>query len=58
MSEMRQIVPSESDVLTKVRTYRNLPHCHDVFDINGDGRAEALALAEVVAPSAPKPRLM
>lgn len=44
MSEMRQVVPSESDVLTKVKTFRNLPQCHDVFDLDGDGHAEAMGV--------------
>lgn len=49
MSEMRQIVPSESDVLTKVKTYRNLPQCHDVFDLDGDGRAEVMGVQYYVS---------
>jgi hypothetical protein len=44
MSELRQVVPSESDVLTKMKTHRNLPQCHDVFDLDGDGRAEAMGV--------------
>jgi hypothetical protein len=44
MSEMRQIVPSDSDVLTRVKTWRNLPQCHDVFDLDGDGKAEAMGV--------------
>jgi hypothetical protein len=44
MSEMRQIAPSESDVLTRVATFRNLPQCHDVFDIDGDGAEEAMGV--------------
>ncbi len=44
MSELRQIVPSESDVLTRVQTFRNLPQCHDVFDLRGDGKPEAMGV--------------
>jgi hypothetical protein len=44
MSELRQIVPSESDTLTKVPTFRNLPGCYDVFDLRGDGNAEVMGV--------------
>jgi hypothetical protein len=44
MTALRQIVPSESDVLTKVDTYRNLPGCYDVFDIDGDGKPEVMGV--------------
>jgi len=49
MSELRQIVPSESDVLTRVQTFRNLPQCHDVFDLRGDGQAEAMGVQYYLA---------
>ena len=44
MSELRQIVPSESDTLTKVLTFRNLPSCYEVFDIDGDGKDEVMGV--------------
>jgi hypothetical protein len=44
MSELRQIVPSESDTLTQVKTYRNLPGCYEVFDIDGDGKDEVMGV--------------
>lgn len=44
MSELRHVVPSDSDVMTRVRTFRNLPQCHDVFDLTGDGQAEVVGV--------------
>ncbi|HXC49974.1 MAG TPA: hypothetical protein VN634_03760 [Candidatus Limnocylindrales bacterium] len=44
MSELRQIVPSESDTLTRVPTFRDLPQCYDVFDIDADGKPEAMGV--------------
>ncbi|MEO6028289.1 MAG: hypothetical protein ABIR79_15605 [Candidatus Binatia bacterium] len=49
MSELRQIVPSESDTLTQVKTYRNLPGCYDVFDIDGDGKDEVMGVQYYLA---------
>lgn len=49
MSELRQIVPSESDVLTRVQTYRNHPGCYDVFDIDGDGTDEVMGVQYYLA---------
>ena len=49
MSELRQIVPAESDVLTQVKSYRNLPGCYDVFDIDGDGKGEVMGVQYYLA---------
>lgn len=49
MSELRQIVPSESDTLTQVKNYRNLPGCYDVFDIDGDGKDEVMGVQYYLA---------
>ncbi len=49
MSELRQIVPSESDTLTAVKNYRNLPGCYDVFDIDGDGKDEVMGVQYYLA---------
>ena len=49
MSELRQMVPSESEVLTRVKTYRNLPGCYDVFDIDGDGKDEVMGVQYYLA---------
>lgn len=49
MSELRQLVPSESDTLTQVKTHRNLPGCYDVFDIDGDGKDEVMGVQYYLA---------
>ena len=49
MSELRQMVPSESPVLTEVQTYRNHPGCYDVFDIDGDGKDEVMGVQYYLA---------
>jgi hypothetical protein len=49
MSELRQIVPSESNVLEGLATFRNLPQCYDVFDIQGDGSLEVMGLQYYLA---------
>ena len=51
MSELRQIVPSESDTLTHVQTFRNLPGCYDVFDIDGDLQPEVMGVRYFIAYS-------
>jgi hypothetical protein len=49
MTELRQIVPTESSVLERVRTFRNLPGCYDVFDVRGDGNAAVMGVQYYVA---------
>jgi hypothetical protein len=49
MTEMRQIVPSESSVLERVRTFRNQPGCYDVFDVRGDGKPAVMGVQYYVA---------
>jgi len=49
MSELRQIVPSESNVLEGVATFRNLPQCYDAFDIQGDGSLEVMGVQYYLA---------
>jgi hypothetical protein len=49
MSELRQIVPSESNVLEGADTFRNLPQCYDVFDIQGDGSPEVMGVQYYLA---------
>ena len=38
MTELRNSLPGSSKVLQDVVTYRNLPQCYDVFDIDGSGK--------------------
>jgi len=49
MSELRQILPTSSDVLEEVDTFRNLPQCYDVFDIDGNGTAEVMGVQYYLA---------
>lgn len=49
MSELAQVVPTSSDALTKLPTYRNEPFCYDVFDIDGDGKGEVMGVQYYLA---------
>ena len=49
MSELRQIVPSESNLLERIATFRSLPQCYDVFDIQGDGTPEVMGVQYYLA---------
>ena len=49
MAEMRQIVPTDSPVLERVRTFRNLPGCYDVFDVRGDGTPAVMGVQYYIA---------
>ena len=49
MTELRQILPSESSVLERVVTFRNLPQCYDVFDVQGDGAPEVMGVQYYLA---------
>ncbi len=49
VSEMRQVVPTESTVLERVRTFRNLPGCYDVFDVRGDGTEAVVGVQYYIA---------
>jgi hypothetical protein len=49
MSELRQMLPTSSEDLVKVNSYRNEPYCHDVFDIKGDGKLEVMGVQYYLA---------
>jgi len=49
MTELRQIVPTDSKVLERVRTFRDLPGCYDVFDVRGDGKPTVIGVQYYVA---------
>ena len=49
MTELRQILPSESNVMERVVTFRSLPQCYDVFDIQGDGEPEVMGVQYYLA---------
>ena len=49
MTELRHILPSESATLAQVLTYRNLPGCYEVFDVDGDGKDEVMGVQYYLA---------
>lgn len=49
MSELRQIVPSESPLLERMVNFRSLPQCYDVFDIRGDGSPQVMGVQYYLA---------
>jgi hypothetical protein len=49
MSELRNSLPASSEVLKDVDTYRNLPQCYDVFDIDGSGTPEVMGVQYYLA---------
>jgi hypothetical protein len=49
MTELRQIIPTESNVLEQMATFRNLPQCYDVFDIQGNGSTEVMGVQYYLA---------
>jgi hypothetical protein len=49
MSELRNSLPAASEVLVNVDTYRNLPQCYDVFDIDGSGTPMVMGVQYYIA---------
>ena len=49
MSELRDALPSPSEGLEGVPNFRNKPECYDVFDIDGDGKAEVMGVQYYLA---------
>jgi hypothetical protein len=49
MTELRHMLPSSSDQLEKVDTYRNLPQCYELFDIDGNGTPEVMGVRYYLA---------
>jgi hypothetical protein len=49
MSELRDALPSRSEDLEKVLVFRNPPQCFDLFDVDGDGKAEVVGLQYYLA---------
>jgi hypothetical protein len=49
MTELRQLLPSEDPALERVVTFRNLPQCYDVYDIQGDGLSEVMGVQYYLA---------
>jgi hypothetical protein len=51
INELRQILPSETDLLYDVDTYYNKSQLYDVFDIDGDLEPEVMGVAYFIAYS-------
>ncbi len=49
MSEMRDALPSDSAEMVNIPTFRNLPQCYEVFDIDGDGSPEVMGVQYYVS---------
>lgn len=49
MTELRQVVPTSNESLVRVKNFRNRPECYDVFDLEGDGRSEAMGVQYFLA---------
>jgi hypothetical protein len=49
MSELRHMLPASSETLTEVATYRNLPQCYELFDIDGNGSREVMGIQYYLA---------
>ncbi len=49
MTELRHMLPSASDLLEKIATYRNLPQCYELFDIDGNGTPEVMGIKYYLA---------
>ena len=43
------MLPSSSNLLEKVATYRNLPQCYELFDIDGNGIPEVMGVQYYLA---------
>ncbi len=54
MSELRHMLPSSSALLEKVASYRNLPQCYELFDIDGNGTPEVMGVQYYLAFSGKK----
>ena len=49
ISELRQVMPSETQRLYEIDTFLNKSHLYDVFDIDGDGTPEVMGVKYFIA---------
>lgn len=49
MSELRDALPSTSEGMEGIPNFRNKPQCFDIFDIDGDGKAEVMGVQYYLA---------
>ena len=44
LAELRELLPSTSEMMEGIVNYRNISHCYDVFDRKGDGEVEIMGV--------------
>ena len=49
LTELREMLPSTSEGMQGIVTYRNLSHCYDVFDLKGDGDDQVMGVQYYIA---------
>ena len=49
LAEFREMLPSTSAAMQGIVTYRNVPHCYDVFDPKGDGDEQVMGVQYYIA---------
>lgn len=49
LTELREMLPSTSEGMRGIVTYRNLSHCYDVFDPKGDGDGQVMGVQYYIA---------
>jgi hypothetical protein len=49
LAELRELLPSTSEAMEGIRTFRNISHCYDVFDRHGDGKDEIMGVQYYIA---------
>ena len=49
LAEFREMLPSTSEGMQGIVTYRNVPHCYDVFDPKGDGDDQVMGVQYYIA---------
>jgi hypothetical protein len=49
LTEVREMLPSTSEGMRGIVQYRNVSHCYDVFDVEGDGTEEVMGVQYYIA---------
>ena len=44
LTELREMLPSTSEVMEGIPHYRSLSHCYDIFDVKGDGNPQVMGV--------------
>jgi len=58
LTELREMLPSTSEGMRGIVQYRNVSHCYDVFDVEGDGTEEVIGVQYYIAFRHTKSRVM